>query len=314
VNRSRTLAIAGLGIAVGLLAACQGPASSSSVQAGGSVVIPIADHVAWNAGQIGFGSQLAPDPQRGKLVYRLDDASGTLLTTRATTTFHPTPSTQLGIAGYGATATVMVASLVDIPADAPRGTHNLHVVRERVVNGQTLTNVIPYAGQIRILDDSYTVQRADGTNEVIAGTPTPWKGALLGVGSAFLDVPPNMQAWTIPKAEVVIRLNKDVHALELRVDYPTSVIDVRDVYQPLEVLGSVNHDALVWWSDQAGTLDVSAVSGGDAFREIAIAFDLDDGNQAILDPQAQITVLIDAATDANGAAVPAPITITKLVR
>lgn len=294
-------------VAAATLFACQGPVSSLSVQAGASIAIPVGTLQAVEQGLIGYGGVFGEDPQRGQMVFRLDSPDGFPLVTRLTVSTQAAASSSLARIGlnlgaFFSVAPMQVVSLVDVPADAPTGTHGLYVARERLVGGQIQSEPLPYAGAIRILPNEISVDLSGGGTELIVGEPTPLAASLLGLGSNFVSVAPLGPSFgpsIIPKPELILSLDRKVHSAELVLTYPASTIDVLDAYEPVSVGDRANHRALVWFDDAEGTLRISAANGGAPFDRIAVAFDLDDPAVAILDP-ATVSVVVQSAADADG--------------
>jgi|GEM_PF-6520770 len=280
-------------VAVGALAAaaalgCQGEVLPLSAQAGSTVLIPLSGDPA--AGMVGYGGTAHEDYQRGRLVYQLGGPGGFELVTRATAAALPVPNAQLS---KTVAPQRQIVSLVDIPADAPVGTHTLHVVRRRSEGGVSVDYAgPPYFGELTILPHELEV---DGFASSFLGAPTPFSRWLFG---AFRDA--SDQAYVaIPLPELRIRLSADVAAAELRIEYPADVIDVFDVFEPPVFVSS--DLATVWYEDDSanGVVDVGAVASTAPFRVLSLAFSLDDGSAQILDP-ADVRVFVEGAWSAAG--------------
>src|SRR5262245_54574068 len=143
-------------VALGL-AACQGQTLPLSAQAGSTSAIPLPNTATTGAGGvIGYGSSVVDDLQRGELAFRLDGTSGFELVTRGTTALSPVPASSMARDGSFAFAPpAQVFVMLDIPANAPLGTHSLSIIRRRIENGVPVEYPGPsYAGQIAILPAS----------------------------------------------------------------------------------------------------------------------------------------------------------------
>jgi hypothetical protein len=280
---------------------CQGRIAPLAAQQGSTVLIPLNDE--GSAAPVGYGGTLAEDYQRGTLVYRLDGPAGPELVTRATGQALPPPSAPLARQSFAPKR--QVVSLVDIPANAPLGTHTLHVVRERLEGGVPVEYPGPdYEGEITILPETLVVD-APGGPEVVTGAPTPFeKFACLFGNCAWSDATAHVRD-AIPLPELRIAVSGDVAALELEIVYPTAVIAVQDLYEPPGQ--RVSHLARVWYAESPpGVLRVGAVAGAAPFSTLALAFSLVDGPAAILDP-ADVTVSVVGAWSESGAPVSASV-------
>ncbi|MCI0636440.1 MAG: hypothetical protein L0206_21360 [Actinobacteria bacterium] len=284
----------GLPIALALAAcsvpACQGRIAPLSAQQGSTILIPLMGDPAPEV--VGYGGTLQEDYQRGTLVYQLDGPGGEELVTRASSAVLPSPSA--AITRDQPRPKSQIVSLVDIPEKAPLGTHTLHVVRRRIEGGEPVDYPGPaYNGPLTILPQSLIID-VDGTPVEVFGETTPferWDGT--GWVDATDDVP-----FAIPRPELRITLANNVRAVELRVDYDPSVVDVVDAFEPPVLFTS--RLATVWYQDdEAGTVRVSAVAPSTAFFRVSLVYTLVDGASAILDP-ADVDVTIEGAWDQNG--------------
>ncbi len=290
-------------IAIGTMA-CQGRPQALSVQAGSTIAIPL--HNSGPAfGVIGYGGSVHTDHQRGTMIFRLDSSSGFELVTRGAASVVPdsaTPMSETGLLGLVRLPTRQVLVLVDIPDAAPLGTHSLHVVRRYWDPAQGVEVEVPfsYPGQISILAKQISVDLGGGWVEEIVGTPTPLESYACLFGCSWFDQTSTLPQ-IAPRPQVRIPLSTEVHAVELVVTYPYSVIDI--VGAQHELGGeAINSRGLVWFEDSGGgTLTVSGVATDDSvgIEAIDVLFDLDDGASAILDP-GDIGVTVSKATDVNG--------------
>jgi hypothetical protein len=297
-DRARLSAHVGLMIVGLVAAACQGKIVPLSAQAGSTVFVPLQGTLDPNA--VGYGGTEVVDYQRGELIYQLDGPGGFELTTRATGSALPWPGAPLAT-GYLGANPAQVLSLVDIPANAPLGTHDLHLVRRRIENGVPVDYPGPdYNGQITILPNEIVVPLPGGGNETVTGMPTPFQAWVCTGNCSFVDIGPDFQI-VVPDPELRIQLSQDVWAVELEITYPESVISIASAFETPWVRSA--QLARTWIQPGApGTVFVSAVAGSDKFRRISVAFTLVDGASAILDPNS-VGVVILKASDQNGQAV-----------
>jgi hypothetical protein len=288
--------LAALALVAVVAVACQAPMLPLSAQQGSSALIPIGTINEVSTGKIGYGGSLKADLQRGSLVYRLDAAGGLVLPTYTTTLIPATPGSSFGIGGNSNTASWMAVSLVDIPVNAPLGSHSLYVTHE--VAG--LVEVVPYLGTIKILPSSITVDLEGGGTETINGAPTRISGALVG-GGPFGGFG-SYSAAIVPNPQLLLGGSTVAHAVELEVSYPTAIMDVSDVFERTGPSRGTGHPALVWFHDDAaaGRVSITAVSASDAaLSPLAVAFKLTGTTR--LNPTA-VTVTVGLATDVNGTA------------
>lgn len=296
-------------LACALALGCQGKVLPLSAQAGSTVLIPLSNP----AGNVGYGGTLQPDYQLGTLVYQLDGPGGYELVTRASTRVMAPPSAPL-MSDELFGLKEQVISLVDIPEGAPPGTHALHVVRRRVQNGVPVDEPGPaYEGEITILPHEITFD-VGGSPYTSVGAPTPFeRWACDGSGqNCDWSYAAEQVGWAVPRPVLWLDLGSAVSALELTIQYPAAVIDVADVFEPPQLFAT--HMASVWFHDSpaAGTLEIGATSATRPFYAIGVAFGLDDGAAAVLDPAA-VTVTVEGAWDADGLPV-ALSTITKSIQ
>jgi hypothetical protein len=296
------IALAAIALATSI--GCQGKIVPLSAQAGSTVLIPLGEPNE----NTGYGGTLAPDYQRGELVYRLGGPTGPELVTRATAAVAPVPNSN---ASFGLSSKRQVISLVDIPANAPVGTHTLDIVRRRVESGVPVDYPGPvYHGELTILPHELEFE-VNGNPEEVVGEPTPfqrWNCTGNPPTCSFANFNP---AGALPMPE--LRLSEeqfvDLRAVQLTIDYPEDVIDVFDVYEV--ALLQTNHIASVWFEDDAeeGVLHIGAVSSEIPILALGIAYTLDDGAEAILDA-GDVVVTIDGAWDSAGE----PITGVELTK
>jgi hypothetical protein len=279
---------------------CSGQPVPLSAQAGSTISIPVMTGLTTSV--IGYGGTQVTDYQRGALVFRLDGPTGMELVTRGTSLVYASPTS---LAGRGAiSGPSQVMSVIDLPANAPVGTHSLYVTRRRIESGVPVEYTFPgYPGQVQILPNQLTVPLGGGGNQIITGTPTPFQAFLGG----WVDVSTNVP-FVIPDPELRVALSTGVWAVEMTIVYPASVISVTDVLEPPGI--SVDHLARVWRVEanpgNPGTLNVKAVAGAQGFSRLSLVFVLQNGASQILDPNAT-TVTITKAYDQNGNAVTASV-------
>jgi hypothetical protein len=282
-----------------LFVACQGRPSTLAIQAGGSVMIPVQSTLNLT---VGFGGKLYDDYQRGGLIYQLDGPGGFELDTRVSFLAMPGVNTSVSNLTFPLSPPEQVVSLVDIPDNAPLGTHSLHVLSRRIEGGVEVDSPAPvaYAGTITILPPSIQVTGPSGL-ETVVGTPTPFESYACILGNCGWSNLDEFIADVVPKPAIVINLNADVYAADVRLNYPTATINVLDAYEPIRSHNAVNKRAVVWLQDTPGqaTVRAAAQSSTTPFRFLAISFDLDDGlNQILQTSNLSLTVL--EATNANG--------------
>jgi hypothetical protein len=273
--------------------ACTGHPVPLSAQAGSTIVIPLRG--VNDTTLIGYGGSLVTDHQRGELVFRLDGPTGLELITRGTSAVTAAQTTHGARAGtFG--GSVQAIALVDIPANAPVGTHTLHVTRRTIEGGNPVEYSFPaYPGEIQILPNEVTAG-----SETVIGTPTPFEANVLGNWIDESELLPDVT----PDPQLRLALNPAVSALEMTVTYPAAGADVIDVVEP--VLLRANNLASVWFDEPvAGTVHIKAVAQTGQFARVALVFSLDDGAAAVLDP-ASVSVTITKAFNQSGS----PITPT----
>jgi hypothetical protein len=293
-----------------VMVACEGKIVPQVVARGSTIMIPIqGSHTEGvNPVPIGYGGESVTDHQRGTLVFKLvgSDCGGSpcRLVTRGTSTVLPSPNTRLM---RGETSNPLYfpggyqhVSIVDVPFDAPVGTWSLAVSRERTrPDGGTDVLAAPaHHGTIEILEEPL-------------GEPTPFEAFIGGgwssVSGSIGDV--------VPQPELRLTFNKLVFAIELTIEYPAQTIDVLDVVEPPvpRQLFNANHRAVVLWSDEGeGTLSVRAAGQGGGFKQLSVVFDLDDGENAILDPGLDIQVTNLQAFKADGTPLSASVSSKKI--
>lgn len=174
--RNRLLVCLLLPLLISAVIACQGQNLAQTAQQGSTIAITLGGTFSTLAFDpsvlvVGYGGTAFTDHQRGKMVYQLDQFDGFELTTRATTTFLSHPASSRARTGWGLkpfTSGHQHVSIVDIPSDAPLGTHSLYVVRR--VSGSADIQVDMHPAEIRILPASIDVG-----GEVVVGESTEFK-------------------------------------------------------------------------------------------------------------------------------------------
>lgn len=288
------------------LTACRTFPIPLSAQAGSTIAIPVA-----NGGQAGlaYGGKDFTDYQRGELVYQLDGAGGFELETRYTIAAAAHKASllaavpQLSTLSLPWTPPVQVISVVDIPDDAPEGTHTFHIVRRQA--GQPDVDMPDYTGTIQILPHSIPV---NGGAETAVGTPTPNRITNCTSSCGFV----NLYKRVIPRPQVRISMDNAVAAFEMVVTYPSSIIDVVDAVREENTDAAPNRDPMIWIDDDdAGTVTIKGVTHPDGSGwgvvsgYLDLVFELVDGATQILDlTQNPVQVSSLTAYDANGALIP----------
>jgi hypothetical protein len=274
--------------------ACTGHPVPLSAQAGSTILIPLRGVT--DGTIIGYGGSLVTDYQRGELVFRLDGPTGPELITRGTSVVAAAQTTRGARQGTIA-GSLQVVAMVDIPADAPEGTHTLHVSRRRIEAGSPVEYSFPaYPAEIQILPNEVTAG-----SETVIGMETPLEAYVFGWTDESHVLPE-----VTPDPQLRFAISPAVFALEMTVTYPASVANVIDVVEP--ALARANNLASVWFSEPVpGTVHIKAVAQTLQFNRVALVFALDDGAAAILDPNA-VTVTIDKAFNQSGAPVTATVT------
>ncbi|MCP5056772.1 MAG: hypothetical protein GY937_08630 [bacterium] len=267
----RTKTLVALVVAALTLAACQGPVAPSTAVAGSTILIPLdgtypvltdvnpqADVV------IGYGGTDHDDFQRGEMLYRLKSkTNGTThpLTTRATSRVVPHPTT---IAYDSYEIASQIVSAVDIPSGTPADDYDFEVVRK--LAGQEITGYA-YNGDLTVVAGSASQTLFQFFN---------W------FTSSFLVAAELYKA--IPNPEIRFDLSAPVHALEISLDYPGLIIDVKSVIAPK--ISGMQRGPITWINDDSATGHVvaSLASQGLPFDQVSLVFTLDDGANATLDP------------------------------
>jgi hypothetical protein len=287
--------------------ACQGQNLAHTAQRGSTIAISLGGN--WSTGAfapnvlvVGYGGTAFTDYQRGEMVYKLDGFGGPELITRATTTLiaHPASSSARdGLDLFTLSSGQQHVSIVDIPSDAPLGTHSLYVVRR--VSGSSDIQVGEHPAKIQILDSSYSVEGPGGPEE-IAGTSTDFASWTCNFTDCYWgDQTGNIPA-VIPDPQLRMRLSSAVHAVKLQVSYPPQVIDVLDAIQSSTSLDTylTGDHATVWFEDDgSGSVTIQAAADGQPFNAVSLVFGLDDGASQILDP-ASVVATVTAAYDEDG--------------
>ncbi len=286
--RGRLVPLALVAAAVAL--ACQGSPIPLSAQKGSTVMLPIGGHNAEDNGQIGFGSEVYEDRQRGDLIIRLDDASGFPLRTRVVTALASSLASPQGIG----TALTGNADLIVVMADIPNvdavtvGPHGLYIVRR--LGGVEYPGP-SYSGQIQILPAKVTTTAGD-----IYGVSTPL--ALLDFGGLFPADP--YMPYLVPDPQLIFATTSQAYAAEFEVTYPSSQVDILDVTEAITGGVSTSHRATTWWQTVSpGRLTVGMVSPERQIRGVSIVFKLKPAaTQPIVASAAQIENA--RSYDANG--------------
>lgn len=299
----RSVEFLGLLLFAAGMSACTTNPIPLSAQAGSTFVVPLMG--AGGSTVIGFGGSEYTDYQRGEMVYWLDDTDPELggiggfpLDTRLSLPASAHPASKIALQGVLFASPPQILSIVDIPADAPEGTHSLHIVRE-LPNGDKFPGPI-YPLGIKILPNS--IDTTD-QSETIVGAITP-SGNTQG-NTDFSQA--------IPRPRILILIsggNDAVSAFEFDLTYPSNLIDVVDAFQAASFGNPANKAALVWIDDDgAGLVHVSGVAhpdfAGAAFfpRHIDVVFVLDEGNTVPLDV-ANVSVSPPTAYDLDGILIP----------
>lgn len=273
---------------------CQGRIAPLAAQQGSTVVIPL--NAEGEVPEFGYGGTVAEDYQRGTLIYRLGGPTGPELVTRASGQALLPPNAKHQSIPFFPRR--QIVSVVDIPDDAPLGTHTIDVVRRRLEGGTPVDYPGPsYAGELTILPEEITFT-VNGSPQTVTGAPTPFENYVCLLGSCgWSDATQGIRN-ALPLPELRIRLSAAVSALELEVQYPTDVIEVFDLYEPPGE--PLVHPARVWYSESpAGSLQIGAVADVLPLQTIALAFSLVDGEAEILDAE-DVTVTVVGAWDEDG--------------
>lgn len=309
--RCGPLAFVGMLLAFG----CSGQPVSVTVQAGGSIVVPLTIEsivdgavvvTSWGTAHARTDGTRFEDPQRGELVLKLEDGDAdpendVELVTRAVFVAEaPVESAARNLQTGLGRRLLLVA---DVPSDAPLGTHALTLVHRRVVEGVPvdsspledggLGDPVEYFGEIKILPPSLQIPLPDGSQETAVGTPHPDRffmpdGTGFAYGSGGLQ--PEL---AMPAAAIAITVTFDPVAagsgqypgfLKLALDYPAEVIDVHEV-----VLAESTQGRAWFEDDGAGGLTVYGLAFRKANPEavgvgpIQVIFSLDDPEAQLLD-------------------------------
>lgn len=285
-----------------LAAACQGQIVPLSAQQGTTILIPLQSGDPFATGLVGFGGAEVVDYQRGAFRFRLDDSSGPILETRGASIVAAHPASAHG-RGESLAPGVQLVALVNIPSDAPLGTHAIHISRVRIEDQQEVeyTSALQYPGLIKILPNEIEVDLAGGGTEIVTGAETPFEARFGSFWTPANDYVPLV----VPDPQVRITLTQAVWAAELTIAYPDDVIDVKDVLEPPGL--RTTRLASVWFDElppngSVGTVVARIVGGGAALSAVSLVFTLDDGAEEILDP-GDIDVTIDKAFDYSGSPV-----------
>jgi hypothetical protein len=249
----RTLVALSLFGLAALLGACMGQPVGLSAQRGSTIAIPLqGDGTFVATAPLGYGGSEYADVQRGELVFQLDGPGGFELTTRLAMetdisrrlfTIHALTARQIFV-------------MVDIPTDAPLGTHSLYLVNR--LDGVDTPVVPSYEGQIKILPESIEVALAGGGTETITGAPTPLQ-FFSSDGWAPID-----PSWPIPMPSFEVKLNKvrgangsgdgrRASAMEAQLTYPDPRVNI------LRVVPLAPDKDHYWITDTAGTATIRGV-------------------------------------------------------
>jgi hypothetical protein len=289
-------------------AACTGDPIPLSAQAGSTIVLPFSDAddaVLEPIAQVAYGGTEYADPQRGSLVVQLDQAGGFELTTRLAFLAEAPVESPMGPGGlYGALDFGRnLLLVVDIPTDAPLGTHSLHVVHRRTTGGVVVdVPVDDSPGSLAILPNA-----VQAGAETIYGSPTPtqaWvNGTLYPIDLADLATvipdPSFGVAVTTPSGTPPEGDSRYVSYAAVEVSYPSDVIDI------VRVVASEPTESLVWHRDDLqGTLRIfslvrSKKGAPTGLGPVRVVFALDDPEGDVLD-LADVTALLQEADDQSG--------------
>jgi hypothetical protein len=283
-------------LALAFTAGCASYPVPLSAQAGSTMVVPLTATGGGGNTVIGFGGFSHTDYQRGTMVYQLDGPGGFELRTRFTIAAEPHASTRMASIGTLWGDHPEILSVVDIPPEAPEGTHSLHVIR-RLPDGTEFPGPA-YSPQIKILPNSIDV---NGGAETVVGayTPSAMANCTSSCGWAHLT------SDAIPRPRIRITFGEytdNIGAFELDLSYPASIINVVDAFEvPSFLARSANNVATVWFDDDgAGAAQVFGIAhpdfgGGWGIWTLDVVFELDDGAAQILDlSQDPVVVDVDA--------------------
>lgn len=262
------LALLGIGAAAAL--SCSGASVPLSAQKGSTILIPIGGIADEDAGTIGFGSQVYEDRQRGALVFKLGGPTGPELVTRVVTALSGPLASQHGIASPFGFNTDLIVAMIDIP-DTPaitEGSHGLTIVRR--LGGVDHPGPV-YDGQISILPAMVPA----GT-QTIVGTPTPFEAIGVDISTVVRNAVPD------PQAIFAVTGAPAVHAVEMEITFPTSLVTIRDVTEAVLSGGSgyydgvsESHRAHAWWKTlSAGRIAVGMLSPDRPLRGLSVVFAL----------------------------------------
>lgn len=266
-------------VAAAAALACQGSPIPLSAQKGSTVVLTIGGFLAEDNGQIGFGSDVYEDPQRGDLIVKLDDASGPELVTRAVTALASSLASAQGIGAAltgNADLIVVMADIPDVP-EVTEGPHGLYIVRR--LGGFDYPGPI-YTGEIQILPASVST-----TAGIVNGTPTPL--TLLELGGYPAD---QYMPYLVPDPQLIFATTVEAYAAEFEFFYPYNKIDILDVTEAITGGVSTSHRAMTWWRVVSqGRLAVGMVSPDRKIRGVSVVFKLkESATQPIAASAAQI--------------------------
>jgi hypothetical protein len=299
ISRNRSALL--LGALATIAIACHGQNLPQSAQRGSTVLIPFGGNFASDPGMVvGYGGVDYADPQRGTMIFQLGEEGGFELTTRATTTVLAHPATQHAREGDGLSGRsgFQHLSVVDIPLDAPLGTHDLFLVRRPSEGSDIAAGFLQ--STISILPE---VIDAGGVQ--VVGIPTPFAGWICPFGNCSLSDASGEIPAVVPDPLIRTRLSENVWAVELEVQYPPARIDIVDALH-VTLAGAAgnaivtNNAAMVFLEDDGeGTAIVSAAGHASDFRTLAVVFRLGNGETQPLDV-AEVPILVRAAYAENG--------------
>jgi len=276
-------------VAAAAALACQGSPIPLSAQKGSTVMLPIGGHIAEDSGQIGFGSNVYEDPQRGDLIIKLDDASGPELVTRAVTALASSLASPQGIGAALTGNADLIVVMADIPnvPEVTEGPHGLYIVRRLGGVDYPGPN---YTGEIQILPASVST-----TAGIVNGTSTPL--AILELGGYPAD---QYMPYLVPDPQLIFATTVEAYAAEFEVTYPSSQVDILDVTEAITGGVSTSHRATTWWQTVSpGLLAVGMVSPDRQIRGVSVVFKLKPtATQPIAASSAQIQN--GRSYDANG--------------
>lgn len=296
----------GIALVAAVGAGCASYPVPLSAQAGSTIVIPLVATGAGNTVVVGFGGFSYTDHQRGTMVYQLDGPGGFELETRFSIAAEPHGASVIAGGGAAFGNPPQILSVVDIPEDAPEGTHTLHVIR-RLPSGEEFPGPT-YDPVIKILPHS--VDTTDQSETIVGDyTPSALANCTLQCGWAHLTDD------GVPRPRLRISIagaGSQIGAFEMDVSYPDAVIDVVDA---LDVANKnfkpANDTGTIWIDDDgAGLAHVAAFAHPDAAGfglntwNVEVVFVLDNGGAQILDLAQDPVAVAVTAYDVDGSPIP----------